>query len=67
MVLAWAKVKVMNECGGGGKTPLIPNLGTRCMWVVTFMIWPLYSPEKECLVRGQQSRSERFEVKHFIL
>jgi len=33
---------------GGGKTPLILNLGTGWRWVVNFMPRPLYTPAKSC-------------------
>jgi hypothetical protein len=58
----------------GGKIPCILYLGTRLMWVVGFMLWPFYPPEKtprhplDWRLGAAQSRSERgSEEKNFLL
>jgi hypothetical protein len=51
--------------GSGGIAPRIPDLSTRCRWVVSFTPWPLYPQGKslwyplERRLGGTQSRFER--------
>jgi hypothetical protein len=39
-------MKAYDSSGNGGKSPLILNVTTICMWVVIFTLRPLYLREK---------------------